>query len=47
MCVAERIKSADGRILGKLGHSEKGDICVHQSAGNKDQEVFISNGDIS
>ncbi|MDE5569790.1 MAG: phosphoribosylformylglycinamidine synthase subunit PurQ, partial [Ruminococcus sp.] len=39
----EGITSPDGRVLGKMGHSErKGSYICKNVAGNKDQKIFES-----
>ena len=42
-CAVEGITSADGRILGKMGHSERIDDCLYRNyEGNFDMKIFES-----
>ena len=39
----EGILSKDGRIIGKMGHSERVGQFVHKNIpGNKEQQIFLS-----
>ena len=43
VCAIEGITSPDGRILGKMGHSERTDEeCYRNVPGQKDQKLFVS-----
>lgn len=43
MAAVEGISSPDGRVLGKMGHSERiGDYVAVNIPGNKDQRIFAS-----
>ena len=43
VCAIEGITSPDGRVLGKMGHSERqGDNLLKNVPGQKDQALFLS-----
>ena len=43
VCAIEGITSPDGRVLGKMGHSERqGDNLLKNVPGEKDQALFLS-----
>lgn len=43
VCAIEGITSADGRILGKMGHSERVGAGLYKNIpGDKDQKIFES-----
>lgn len=43
LCAVEGILSPDGRVLGKMGHSERiGDNLLKNVPGEKDQHIFLS-----
>ena len=43
VCAIEGITSPDGRIFGKMGHSERTDAeCYRNVPGEKDQKLFVS-----